>query len=428
MKKYLIVLFVSFTVKGIAQNVFPTTGNVGVGIASPSYNLHIYGDNPSLNIENFASAYGAGNSLIFGHSQSGSSIPVAKIYSYLTNGSGASRAGHLIFQTANKGALADRMIITDNGYVGIGTTTPAFPLDVTGLVALGGANLDPASGVSLSALQNSGKCLIGWNRTGGSGEIDFISERGGGGVGGFNFYDYSNTGTLAHLMALTGAGNVGIGTTSPGSKLHVTSGGISESNVVIKVGGISETPNSYTGLLLGGAGNADYRFKGGIVFVPDGTSYGNGSLRFLVNNTPGEGNASLTDAQMCISSSGNVGIGIGTSSPTEKLSVNGNIRSKKITVTQQNWPDYVFDSSYTLAPLSRVEQFIKDNKHLPDVPSAKEVADKGLDLGDNQAVLLKKIEELTLYMIEMKKENRRMNKKIEDQQKEIQVLKNNQHK
>ncbi|MFL9483215.1 hypothetical protein ACI6Q2_10605 [Chitinophagaceae bacterium LWZ2-11] len=210
------------------------------------------------------------------------------------------------------------------------------------------------------------------------------------------------------------AGNVGVGTISPGSKLHVTSGGISESNVLIKVGGISETPNSYTGLLLGGAGNADYRFKGGIVFVPDGTSYGNGSLRFLVNNAPGEGSASLADAQMCISSSGNVGIGIGTSSPTEKLSVNGNIRSKKITVTQQNWPDYVFDSSYTLQPLSHIEQFIKDNKHLPDVPSAKEVADKGLDLGDNQAMLLKKIEELTLYMIEMKKENEEMKKEIKE--------------
>ncbi|MFL9483220.1 hypothetical protein ACI6Q2_10630 [Chitinophagaceae bacterium LWZ2-11] len=138
----------------------------------------------------------------------------------------------------------------------------------------------------------------------------------------------------------------------------------------------------------------------------------------------------------------NGNVGIGTTSPTDKLSVNGTILSKKIKVTQQNWPDYVFDSSYTLAPLSQVEQFIKNNKHLPDVPSAKEVADKGLDVGDNQAVLLKKIEELTLYMIEqnrkmdaqskqieeVKKVNNQMGKKIEDQRKEIQILKNNQHK
>ncbi|MFL9483960.1 hypothetical protein ACI6Q2_14370 [Chitinophagaceae bacterium LWZ2-11] len=137
----------------------------------------------------------------------------------------------------------------------------------------------------------------------------------------------------------------------------------------------------------------------------------------------GDGNANILFNPF--NGSGNVGIGVTT--PTEKLSVNGNIRTKKLIVTQTGWPDYVFDSSYTLTPLTQVEQFIKDNKHLPDVPSAKEVADKGLDVGDNQAVLLKKIEELTLYMIEMKKENDRMKeemiKKINAQQKEIEKLK-----
>ncbi|MFL9485769.1 hypothetical protein ACI6Q2_23525, partial [Chitinophagaceae bacterium LWZ2-11] len=102
---------------------------------------------------------------------------------------------------------------------------------------------------------------------------------------------------------------------------------------------------------------------------------------------------------------GNVGIGT-TNTGSNKLAVEGTIGARKLKITQITpWPDYVFDSSYVLTPLAQVEQFIKDNKHLPDVPSAKEVTDKGLDVGDNQAMLLKKIEELTLYMIEMKKEN-----------------------
>ncbi|MFL9485768.1 hypothetical protein ACI6Q2_23520, partial [Chitinophagaceae bacterium LWZ2-11] len=102
---------------------------------------------------------------------------------------------------------------------------------------------------------------------------------------------------------------------------------------------------------------------------------------------------------------GNVGIGT-TNTGSNKLAVEGTIGARKLKITQVTpWPDYVFDSAYTLTPLAQVEQFIKDYKHLPGVPSAKEVANRGLDVGDNQAVLLKKIEELTLYMIEMKKEN-----------------------
>ncbi len=98
-------------------------------------------------------------------------------------------------------------------------------------------------------------------------------------------------------------------------------------------------------------------------------------------------------------------VGIGTTTPSERLSVNGNIKTKKLIVTQTNWPDYVFKSGYTLQPLQKVEQFIKENNHLPGMPSAAEIEDKGLNVGDAQALLLKKVEELTLYMIELKKEN-----------------------
>jgi hypothetical protein len=109
-------------------------------------------------------------------------------------------------------------------------------------------------------------------------------------------------------------------------------------------------------------------------------------------------------------------VGIGTTDPQSELAVKGFITAKKLIVTQNNWSDYVFENSYQLPTLKEVEEFIKANKHLPGILSAKEIEKNGLDVGENQANLLKKIEELTLYTIEM-------NKRLESQQSEIIELK-----
>lgn len=99
-------------------------------------------------------------------------------------------------------------------------------------------------------------------------------------------------------------------------------------------------------------------------------------------------------------------VGIGTNNPTQALSVNGTILAKKIKVSTQaaNWPDYVFATNYNLRSLQNLETFIKQYKHLPDVPSAEEIGKDGHDVGQMQIVLLKKIEELTLYIIELQKQ------------------------
>ncbi|MEO5592289.1 MAG: hypothetical protein ABIR15_20620 [Chitinophagaceae bacterium] len=96
-------------------------------------------------------------------------------------------------------------------------------------------------------------------------------------------------------------------------------------------------------------------------------------------------------------------VGIGTLNPTEKLAVNGTIRTKEV-IVDSDWADYVFDKKYKLHPLDEVEKFIQINKHLPNIPSAKEIEDKGLHMGDVQKKMMEKIEELTLYVIELKKE------------------------
>jgi hypothetical protein len=100
--------------------------------------------------------------------------------------------------------------------------------------------------------------------------------------------------------------------------------------------------------------------------------------------------------------SGSVGIGCKPLTDAT-LAVNGTVKAKKVSVTMLGFPDYVFAADYQLRPLSEVESFINEHKHLPEVPSEKEVVANGLDIGDTQALLMKKMEEMTLYIIQLEK-------------------------
>jgi len=205
-------------------------------------------------------------------------------------------------------------------------------------------------------------------------------------------------------------GNVGVGTVNPYGRLHVY-----------------EPNNTHTYAILERSNNAYQAFH---VLRPAG-AITNANPQWLVgmkqNSTDFEiqtydGNASIE--RFCINSNGNVGIG--TTDPKEyKLAVNGPAVFTKVVVRANsgNWPDYVFAPTYQLPSLQEVEAFIKEHKHLPEVPSAKEVEEKGLDLGDNQAILLKKIEELTLYVIEQDKRLQKLETANAALQKENQQLK-----
>lgn len=96
-------------------------------------------------------------------------------------------------------------------------------------------------------------------------------------------------------------------------------------------------------------------------------------------------------------------VGIGTDAPKEMLSVNGNIRAHQIKVETTNWPDYVFNAEYQIPTLVETEKFIKENGHLPEVPKAETVEKEGYSLNEMDKILLKKIEELTLHLIDRDK-------------------------
>ena len=118
---------------------------------------------------------------------------------------------------------------------------------------------------------------------------------------------------------------------------------------------------------------------------------------------------------MWIDSAGNITMGSYKVAAGYRLSVNGKIMAEEVRVQlDADWPDYVFQNDYRLRPLNELESFIRDNRHLPNIPSATEVAKQGISLGDMQKRLMEKVEELTLYVIQLDKENKELKKEIAD--------------
>ncbi len=201
----------------------------------------------------------------------------------------------------------------------------------------------------------------------------------------------------------TGTGDVGIGTNLPAKKLHVLgdvrfqrlSGGLSFIDLF--------TTSTASHILVDDPGTAQKSLF--ISVAPTSSSGDDRHIYFRAGKSAG---ALLT--RMTIRGNGNVGIG--TETPSQKLDVNGTIRAKEVNITTSGWADYVFRPEYSLRPLSEVEAFIVKHGHLPNIPSEKEVLEKGVNLLEMNAKLLEKIEELTLYMIQLNSKNLELERKL----------------
>jgi len=200
-------------------------------------------------------------------------------------------------------------------------------------------------------------------------------------------------------------GNVGIGTLTPKAKMEIKHSGT--------IGSKWNPDNSYLtiadpyqSLIL----DPNEVYASGNFYF--GTNNANIYFRSLTETTALETMTILADGR----------VGIGTTKPDSKLSVKGNIRAQEVKVETANWADHVFLPDYPLMPLLEVESYIQDNGHLPNIPTEAQVQQDGIHLGEMNAKLLEKVEELTLYLIEQEKTNQEQAKLLVAQQKILEDL------
>jgi hypothetical protein len=288
------------------------------------------------------------------------------------------------------------LTINNNGNVGVGTNSPSQRLHVWGdmLVTGLGGSPNSTSGIKISSGISSThyNWMIGGQMNVNTG-LEFTPSTVVGGT------TYNNP-----VMTLLANGNVGVGATSPGYKLVVAG------DIQLKYNG---------GRLLMGNGNGNDYF-GSIGFnnttndVEIKQLYTDGGIKLITNTS--------TQA-VTIHNNGNVDIGT-PSTGDYKLNVVGKIRANEVVVNTTG-ADFVFAPGYKLPSLSDLETYIKENNHLPEIASAGEMKENGMNMSEMQTKLLQKIEELTLYSIEQEKKINEQEKKniaLENEVKELKAL------
>lgn len=306
------------------------------------------------------------------------------ILGYGVTGLDSSLNNNLILATAN----GIKLRALENGNVGIGINNPRTKFEISNTLS----NPD-----ALSTSLSKGNLLL--TDGGNIGLVMGVMPAQNGGYPSYIQARNNTASNIAYNLLLNPlGGNVGIGTVNPGAVLDVKSTG-SRYGFILRVSShapwttltYNETWSSVAPLFSTIAYNTGKYAMG--------THTNAGDLAFYTN---GYGNERLT-----IKQNGQVVIGVPTVSsiPLEyKLAVAGNIIAEKVKVKNSNiWPDYVFEKNHNLLDLQNLEEYIEHYKHLPEIPSAAEIEKDGQDLGEMNRLLLKKVEELTLYLIEQEK-------------------------
>ncbi|CAM4113238.1 hypothetical protein SAMN06265348_103292 [Pedobacter westerhofensis] len=292
---------------------------------------------------------------------------------------------------------------SDNGNIGIGTSSPIASLHLrtpTGNLLLENSGIEGAL-MTIHSGRFNRPALTAFKQAG--------TEYWNSGI----LYDESGNQkySIGTSQALSSAkftvqanGNIGFGTNSPLERLQIGDA-LNVENLKISIPGTY----NFEQVKLGQYGNG----AGGLEFINHAGNTDSYGVRLLSNTDNGINGLQIQTAnpsvssqnlnyvtRMVVNTSGNVGIG--TITPGYKLDVIGSVRAREIRVDMSG-ADFVFENDYKPIPLKDLETFIKERKHLPDIDSAKEMMEKGSNIGELNTKLLQKIEEMTLYIIDQNK-------------------------
>jgi len=449
----------NFSIEGpVGGLTISPDGNIGIGTNLPNQKLHVVDGNILISKTSSYKAPGSTNgSILFGADINSNTIPVWGI-EYLNSNEDGYGLNFWKPHGPGQGLINYALFVADNGRVGVGKNNPLAKLDVAGsfraesanitgnlivqkanidtistkmLTVQGATHLNGRLGVgtnnpleqmqigSIWTFHNGGTKYIGRNVTYASSENVRIEQ------GAVSLLSFSNgsisletaesgqagssVSTLEKNLTLTANGNVGIGTTAPGAKLDVR-GLLSAQNanitevLTVKKLNVHDTifvkvvdaqkANIATSLNAQDATIARYLTTDKF-YATDATIYNNlNAERLYASRATITG---LLDVQ--------------------KMRIEEALCVNEVRVRNPScWPDYVFEEDYKLLSLSEVEQYIQQNKRLPEIPSAKEVEANGIELGNMQNKLLLKIEELTLYTIEQQKLIEELQKQVKELQ------------
>jgi len=426
-------------------------GYLGIGTTDPQQKVHLDEGNLLISSVNSGTSNTPAGALLFGDVID-FNYPNGKWGIEYLNSSNPTFGGQgLNFRRYNLKSMGmpqlySVLFLADNGRVGIRTKEPQAELDVAGSFRTQSAAINgnisipnftnATAGLQQNALvfgvteglqmapapskwgiervysNTEGACLNFW-------KYDFGSVHGG-------------NGGLRSVMYFSDSENVGIGTENPQAKLDI-SGNIKATDATIagKLG-ISTPYTPLTNLQIGDEwtfqnapagknigrntyfnGTEDVRIKTGVASRIAFNKTGD-----ILLQTARTGSAGSTFSWSTVTFANNGDVTIGATNQPAKLVVNGTFKAqdthiagllcaKQVRVMLSGspcWPDYVFSKEYNLMPLKELEQFVNKNQHLPNVPSASEVETNGIDLGEMNAILLKKMEEMTLYILDLQKQ------------------------
>jgi len=421
-------------------------GNVGLGTDAPKQKLHI--DEGNLLITSVNSGnYAPNGALIF-------SDVISSVYSHgkwsieYLNSSNPTYGGqglnfrklHPIFSAS---LINSVLFLADDGNVGFGTKEPKHKLHIDGgnllITGVNSGNYYPNSALIFADTINSLYPYGKWN-------IEYLNSTDSAyGNYGLNFRRHdglATTPSASNVLFLSDIGGVAIGHKNPQAGLDVLGSFKASSATITEKLGIGVS-NPLTNMQIGNL----WTFQGGTSHNNMGrNTYNNGtkdvriatgSASRISFNSSGEILLQTIESDtagsiinrwntVTIANNGRVGIGT-TTAPKVELDVNGTFMAtnatiadritandmrinnllcaKEIKVQLANcWPDYVFSKDYNLLPLQELEQFVNKNQHLPNVPTATSVAENGVNVGEMNAILLQKMEEMTLYIIALQKQ------------------------